>query len=245
VKPRFAICLYDSGYANSPLHKVYQVLPKRDADRPEFIRVIDNNQEEYLCPSEDLVVIDLPDEAERALLDSFTPRVLEDEVEDTRKWSRKFAKCQNCGTTRFKHDRRGYCLRCYRLVLRLEHTKRWRFSDPLSSKEWPWDIPRRDPEQFALIKSRVAAQIQERLSLLKAIEEGLERPVDGHKLELLLRYIAERCRTKNKNLFYGIAGYLEDCFDATQRRFIHELLNQIWEDIPWEGIDWYEASKEG
>ena len=58
------------------------------------------------------------------------------------------------------------------------------------------------------------------ICILRAREEWLKRPVSGHKLELLLRYTAERCRAKNKSLFYAIAGHLEDCFDATQRRFI-------------------------
>jgi hypothetical protein len=48
---------------------------------------------------------------------------------------------------------------------------------------------------------------------------------------------------KHKNLFHGLANHLDDCFNATQRKFIYEFLIRIWVDIPREGIDWYEAHK--
>jgi hypothetical protein len=47
---------------------IYQVLPDESAARSEYIRVIDNEGEDYLYPAKYFVIVDLPREVERALL---------------------------------------------------------------------------------------------------------------------------------------------------------------------------------
>ncbi len=67
--PYFAICLSNADYpASLELHKVYRVLPDKDAARDGDIRVIDESGEDYLYPADYFVVIDLPPAVERALL---------------------------------------------------------------------------------------------------------------------------------------------------------------------------------
>lgn len=67
--PRFAVCLNNTGYpASLELHKIYQVLPDEDAAQDGDIRVIDESGEDYLYPASFFVVIDVPQEVERAIL---------------------------------------------------------------------------------------------------------------------------------------------------------------------------------
>jgi len=50
------------------LHKIYQVLPDEEAARDGDIRVIDESGEDYLYPASFFVVIEVPQEVERAIL---------------------------------------------------------------------------------------------------------------------------------------------------------------------------------
>ncbi len=49
-------------------HKIYQVLPDEEAARDGDIRVIDESGEAYLYPASSFVVIEVPQEVERAIL---------------------------------------------------------------------------------------------------------------------------------------------------------------------------------
>jgi hypothetical protein len=72
MKPRFAICIDNSEYpASLELHKIYRVLPDEEAEREGDLRVIDESSEDYLYPATYFVLVDLPQETERALIDSF------------------------------------------------------------------------------------------------------------------------------------------------------------------------------
>jgi hypothetical protein len=72
MKPRFAICIDNSEYpASLELHKIYRVLPDEEAEREGDLRVIDESSEDYLYPATYFVLVDLPQETKRALIDSF------------------------------------------------------------------------------------------------------------------------------------------------------------------------------
>jgi hypothetical protein len=47
---------------------IYQVLPDESAARSDYVRVIDNEGEDYLYPAKYFVFIDLPRTVERAIL---------------------------------------------------------------------------------------------------------------------------------------------------------------------------------
>ena len=73
--PRFAICINtDDPDLLSP-RMVYQVLPDESAAKSDYIRVIDNEGEDYLYPASYFVLVDLPQAAERALLRTATPAI--------------------------------------------------------------------------------------------------------------------------------------------------------------------------
>jgi hypothetical protein len=65
---RFAICVNTDDADLLTPRMIYQVLPDESAARPKYVRMIDNEGEDYLYPADHFVFIDLPREVERALL---------------------------------------------------------------------------------------------------------------------------------------------------------------------------------
>jgi|SoiMetStandDraft_2_1073263.scaffolds.fasta_scaffold51751_2 hypothetical protein len=69
MPPRFAVCINNTDHpASLELHKIYRVLPDEEAASDRDIRVIDENGEDYLYPASSFVVIEVPQEVERAIL---------------------------------------------------------------------------------------------------------------------------------------------------------------------------------
>ena len=69
MRPLFAVCINNAEYpASLERHKIYQVLPDEDAAGDGDIRVIDESGEDYLYPASFFVVIEVPQEVERAIL---------------------------------------------------------------------------------------------------------------------------------------------------------------------------------
>jgi hypothetical protein len=70
--PRFAICVDNSEYpASLELHKIYRVLPDKDAQAEGDMRVIDESGEDYLFPSNYFIPIKLPQTVIRVLNKSY------------------------------------------------------------------------------------------------------------------------------------------------------------------------------
>ena len=69
MRPLFAVCLNNADYpASLELYKIYHVLPDAEAASDGDIRVIDESGEDYLYPASFFVVIEVPQEVERAIL---------------------------------------------------------------------------------------------------------------------------------------------------------------------------------
>ena len=52
MKTRFAVCVNNSEYpASLEIHKIYRVIPDKDAEREGDLRIIDESGEDYLYPS--------------------------------------------------------------------------------------------------------------------------------------------------------------------------------------------------
>jgi len=65
----FAICIDNSEYpASLELHKIYRVLADEDAEQDGDIRVIDESGEDYLYPADYFMMVELPREVQRVLL---------------------------------------------------------------------------------------------------------------------------------------------------------------------------------
>ena len=66
--PRFAVCVETDDADLLTPRMIYQVLPDESAARSDYVRVIDNEGEDYLYPAKYFVIVDLPREVERAFL---------------------------------------------------------------------------------------------------------------------------------------------------------------------------------
>ncbi len=61
TSPQFVVCLKNGGYeASLEPRKIYQVLPDKEAENHNMIRVIDESGEDYLFPSGLFSPISLP-----------------------------------------------------------------------------------------------------------------------------------------------------------------------------------------
>jgi hypothetical protein len=70
--PRFAIGVNNSKYpASLELHKIYRVLPDKEAQADGDLRIIDESGEDYLFPAEYFIPIELPQTVIRVLNKSF------------------------------------------------------------------------------------------------------------------------------------------------------------------------------
>ena len=67
-EPRFVICIRNEDCEDLELRKVYRVLPDEAAAEDGYLRVIDESGEDYLYPQDYFVTIELPQDAEKALL---------------------------------------------------------------------------------------------------------------------------------------------------------------------------------
>ena len=63
----FVICIRNEGCDDLEFRKLYQVLADESAERSGFTRVIDESGEDYLYPSGNFLVVELPPAVEHAL----------------------------------------------------------------------------------------------------------------------------------------------------------------------------------
>jgi hypothetical protein len=64
---KFAVCITDSE-PDLEVRKIYQVVPDDKAEKEEHLRVVDESGEDYLYPANYFVPVEVPKEAEQALL---------------------------------------------------------------------------------------------------------------------------------------------------------------------------------
>ena len=64
----FAICIFASEDLLLTARKIYQVLPDEKAERSDYIRIIDDEGEDYLYPQNHFVFVPFSQKVETALL---------------------------------------------------------------------------------------------------------------------------------------------------------------------------------
>ena len=67
---KFAICLFADKESLLTPRKIYQILADESAERSEYIRVIDDEGEDYLYPKKYFVFVPLSKEVQSVLLAS-------------------------------------------------------------------------------------------------------------------------------------------------------------------------------
>ena len=68
--PRFALCVNTDDPDILTPRRIYQVLPDESAAKSDYIRVIDNEGEDYLYPATYFILVEFPPAVRRALLRS-------------------------------------------------------------------------------------------------------------------------------------------------------------------------------
>ena len=71
----FAICINTDDPDLLTPRMIYEVLPDESAAKSNYIRVIDNEGEDYLYPADYFVVVDFPQAIQRTLLQVSHPKV--------------------------------------------------------------------------------------------------------------------------------------------------------------------------
>jgi hypothetical protein len=72
MRTRFAVCVENEEYPASPERfKIYRALTDKGALAEGYVRIIYESGEDYLYPETYFILIDLPQETERALRDWF------------------------------------------------------------------------------------------------------------------------------------------------------------------------------
>jgi hypothetical protein len=67
-KRQFVICLRSDDPDLLTPRRIYEVLPDESAAKSQYIRVVDNEGEDYLYPANYFVFVDFPPAVEEALL---------------------------------------------------------------------------------------------------------------------------------------------------------------------------------
>ncbi|MBM4050714.1 MAG: hypothetical protein FJ279_36920 [Planctomycetes bacterium] len=67
-RPRFAVCIHTDDPDLLTPRKIYRVLPDESAARSKYIRVVDNEGEDYLYPADHFLLVGFRPAVERALL---------------------------------------------------------------------------------------------------------------------------------------------------------------------------------
>jgi hypothetical protein len=64
---KFAVCIQSDDTDLLTPRMIYQVWPDESAAKSNYVRIIDNEGEDYLYPAKYFMFLDLPQEIERAL----------------------------------------------------------------------------------------------------------------------------------------------------------------------------------
>jgi hypothetical protein len=68
AKRQFAICIRAEDEDLLTPRRIYEILPDESAAKSQYIRVIDDEGEDYLYPASHFVLVDFPPAVEQALL---------------------------------------------------------------------------------------------------------------------------------------------------------------------------------
>ena len=73
VAPKLAVCIQSDDPDLLTPRMIYQVLSDNSASKSDYVRVIDNEGEDYLYPAKYFIFVELPNEVQRALVKTDQP----------------------------------------------------------------------------------------------------------------------------------------------------------------------------
>lgn len=68
IDRRFVLCMKNDDCDDLVTRKVYRTIPDEKAEKDGYVRVIDESGEDYLYPATYFVCLQLPQEAEQAIV---------------------------------------------------------------------------------------------------------------------------------------------------------------------------------
>ncbi len=71
--PKLAVCIQSDDADLLTPRMIYQILPDESAAKSDYVRVIDNEGEDYLYPAKYFLFLDLPNDLQRALMKTPQP----------------------------------------------------------------------------------------------------------------------------------------------------------------------------
>lgn len=154
-------------------------------------------------------------------------------------WHKKLSSCKNCGTTNHPHKVRGFCKKCYPIILRIEKARKWDFNVPETLKDLPVKEYFVNDKNFVKIKNGIITQLEERLNWFRVREDRLKNKIYGIDIEYGLSRIAYLSGVKDKSLFHGYANIFEHNFSMDQKKIIFKMIDKIEQNLTWKGIDLY------
>ena len=72
--PKLAVCIRSDDPDLLTPRIIYQVLPDDHGSTSDYVRVIDNEGEDYLYPAKYFIFVELPNDVQRALANAPQPR---------------------------------------------------------------------------------------------------------------------------------------------------------------------------
>lgn len=145
------------------------------------------------------------------------------------KWSKNYNKCESCYTEEWIHKSRGYCSKCYPLILKKEKIQNW---DKNNSKSLVLVSPVNQITMDYLIKSdelgdakkTLISQTEMRLHLYFLYNTG------GNGSAMLIEQLLERIakltnNVSNNKLFYGGCSDYQNFTNEHRKTIIKDLAN--------------------
>lgn len=165
-------------------------------------------------------------------------------------WPSKCDQCKNCGCAPASrpYGARGYCRRCYYLMNLRRKVEGWdqRKRDTLKHiprKGW---VPEAGPrelvtdglsdDEFEVVRREAVGQLNAELRWLRARQNDRIGTPSGHDIEVKLSRLLRILRPKSE--YPKHASYISLNFNKKQLRIIFNLLDDIEERLPWNGLNW-------
>jgi len=145
--------------------------------------------------------------------------------------------CANCNTERFDIYCRGYCQRCYRLIVEREQVERWDLKNPSTLKGFPrsfrYHHQRGLEEAFPRIKAARLKELNFRSRLLKMRESQRTGKVQAIDIEHAFRRLTKWSGGK-ESAVRGIASLVNYHLDQEAQRALLGWLFDIEESMRWD-----------
>lgn len=139
-------------------------------------------------------------------------------------WETNQPQCENCRTKRRPRRWRGYCKRCYPLILKIDRLQDGRYR---SRGRYPKLTP-------SLQKIKIK-QSEWELTQIKKLESPLVDGPNGSDIEGLVTTLVNASNSRQANQYYNCYKIFDNMIDDNARWWIYYILLDIVENLPCHG----------